>query len=399
MLNERLNLLKAVWFPELPQTDKLAFDKNMIHTNLSRERILCVLMIATFLILMGIDYVIGRTHPELNGLYIGAILYRAFLVLILIVFLIVPGHDTASDEIRGWHRFLDCGFVMITLIWTSSMTGALQLVRIGIEPYIIPILIAAAFIFQGGLRSAVTLGVSLFTLTAGLLHFQTNVHVLIAQLVNGTIFTIFAFVISRVVFALRMREFVNAKLIKDQKLALEEANLRLAESNEMLKRLTALDPLTGISNRRFFEKALRVEWKRQARAGRPLSVIMIDVDRFKSFNDSYGHQAGDECLKLVAETLRDSLKRPSDLVARYGGEEFVVLLPQTDRRGAHHVARRIMDAIIALNIRHVGSPLGQLSVSTGVGTCMPGKDFRHDALIREADEALYGCKAISRNEG
>ncbi len=375
MLIERLNRAKAFWFPNLPKEDRLAFWKDVTHTNLSREWILGVVMILALLILMTIDCVIGRVTPELYDLSICAILYRALMVSILVIFLIVQRRSIPIDEITTRHQFLDVGVACFGLAWTSLLTGALQLVRPGIEPYMIAVFVVAAFIFQGGLRSSITFGACLIILTVSMWHFQANPRIVIAQLVNGTLFTILAIFISRAVFVFHMREFLNGRTIRDQKLALEEAILQLAESNEMLKRLTAIDPLTGISNRRFLEEAFKKEWKRQMREGRALSVIMVDIDQFKSFNDSYGHLAGDECLKLVAATLQKSLRRPSDLVARFGGEEFVALLPQTDRKGALFVAKRMTDAVAALNIQHIGSPPGRLAISTGVGTCRPGKDL------------------------
>ena len=130
---------------------------------------------------------------------------------------------------------------------------------------------------------------------------------------------------------------------------------KLAQENEALQVLVTTDALTQVGNRRHFDAALSREWHRSARDAQPLALIMCDVDCFKQYNDTYGHQAGDVCLQRVAATLSESLQRPADLVTRYGGEEFAVILPNTDTTGAAHIAERIRAAVKALEIPHTNS--------------------------------------------
>ncbi|AOJ77704.1 sensor domain-containing diguanylate cyclase [Burkholderia ubonensis] len=169
---------------------------------------------------------------------------------------------------------------------------------------------------------------------------------------------------------------------------------QVAESK--LYRLAHTDALTGLDNRGRFDAVLAQEAQHATRSSRPLSVLFIDVDHFKSFNDYYGHQAGDNVLRQVAQCALRCLRRPSDHVARYGGEEFVVTLPDTDARGAAVVAEAIRRAIAGLDIAHERSPYGHLTVSIGVATAVGGR-VSAATLLRLADEALYRAKSGGRN--
>jgi diguanylate cyclase (GGDEF)-like protein len=164
-----------------------------------------------------------------------------------------------------------------------------------------------------------------------------------------------------------------------------------------LERLAFSDGLTRIANRRRFDEAFPAEWSRAARSAMPLTLMMLDVDYFKVFNDTYGHQAGDECLVRVAAALASVISRPGDLVARYGGEEFVVLLPGTDASGAVALAEKIRQAVAAESIEHRGSSLGQVSVSIGIATAVPEPRERPEQLLHAADDSLYKAKLAGRN--
>lgn len=166
-----------------------------------------------------------------------------------------------------------------------------------------------------------------------------------------------------------------------------------------LARLASLDGLTGLANRRSFDAALAREWKRCAQARLPLSVVLLDVDHFKSFNDHYGHQAGDECLRRVAAVVREAVRSNTDLAARYGGEEFVILLPEADEEGVEAVAERLRQEIEALAIPHGASAAAGpfVTASLGAATAWPAEGGDPAALLREADKALYEAKRAGRN--
>jgi diguanylate cyclase (GGDEF)-like protein len=171
-----------------------------------------------------------------------------------------------------------------------------------------------------------------------------------------------------------------------------------AMSNKALHTLARRDGLTGVSNRRHFDEMLAQEFLRARRQQLPLALIMVDVDMFKVFNDTYGHPAGDECLRRVAGAIRSSLLRPGDTLFRYGGEEFAVLLPATDAEGARVVAEAMRSAVAGLGMEHTGSSLGIVTISAGIGWIMPsgGSEAAAD-LVSMADHALYRAKEAGRN--
>lgn len=164
-----------------------------------------------------------------------------------------------------------------------------------------------------------------------------------------------------------------------------------------LEALAARDGLTGLVNRRSFDDILLREWQRARRDRRPLALIMIDVDQFKRYNDTYGHPQGDECLRQVATVLQSALFRPGDIAARYGGEEFVVLLPAADADGAALVAKRIEEHLTRLALPHPASTHGRVSVSMGIAAIEPDGKREPAVLLAAADAALYRAKHAGRN--
>jgi diguanylate cyclase (GGDEF)-like protein len=177
-------------------------------------------------------------------------------------------------------------------------------------------------------------------------------------------------------------------------LARIKLHIAFKQRTDILENLAFLDGLTGIANRRQFDRQLEKEWRRAARQEVPLSVLMIDIDHFKRFNDRYGHEAGDDCLRLVACTISGILKRPGDLVARYGGEEFAVILPDTDEKGACLVAEAIRLAVEALNLTCSSS----VTISLGVTGDIPRRQGNLQDWINAADRALYRAKKAGRNQ-
>jgi diguanylate cyclase (GGDEF)-like protein len=207
-------------------------------------------------------------------------------------------------------------------------------------------------------------------------------------------------------------DFISKPISGPLLLARVKTQLRVKYLADELRRIATIDALTELSNRRCFDDVLEREWKRARRVPQPISLLLVDIDHFKLFNDRYGHPAGDACLRLVATALRGSSLRPSDLVTRYGGEEYALLLPQTSRRGAGLLAKRVLDAVAAMWIPHEGSPTAEhVTVSVGVGSydeaspCWPRapstghEDPRSAAdLVLAADSALYAAKDGGRNQ-
>jgi two-component system chemotaxis family response regulator WspR len=199
----------------------------------------------------------------------------------------------------------------------------------------------------------------------------------------------------------RIRYHSNAhisRLQRDQAFRfLRESQKNLADANIELQKLAALDGLTGIANRRRFDETLQFEWQRGQRDKTPLSLLFCDIDHFKSYNDHFGHLAGDLCLKKVAAVLTEHLKRPADLAARYGGEEFALILPETEAAGALLIAEACRRHLEGLQIENPAASTGIVTISIGVATIVPSPDSTVEQLINRADQALYAAKRGGRN--
>ena len=175
-------------------------------------------------------------------------------------------------------------------------------------------------------------------------------------------------------------------------------HLKMQQQTAQLERLARRDGLTGLYNRRYFDEHLQLECIRHKRHDLPLSLIFIDIDYFKTYNDHYGHQAGDDCLRQVAAAINGSARRPGEVAARYGGEEFVVILPHTAAAEAYKFAIRLCELVEKLQLAHEKSTISDcVTISVGVASAMPGNGQSAQALIAEADQCLYEAKCVGRN--
>jgi diguanylate cyclase (GGDEF)-like protein len=188
------------------------------------------------------------------------------------------------------------------------------------------------------------------------------------------------------------------RLVAERTEALARANAELAEKNAQLTALSTTDALTGLANRRSFDHALDLEWRRSVRAGTWLSLAIVDIDAFKLLNDTLGHPAGDACLARLGVVLKRAANRSGELAARLGGEEFALLLPDTSPDAALIVAERTRDDVLALRHEHPSSPVAPVvTVSIGVATVRPAAGADPEGLVHAADEALYDAKRSGRN--
>ncbi len=203
--------------------------------------------------------------------------------------------------------------------------------------------------------------------------------------------------LTRVRSALRLKKEMDNRKQRERELL--EVKIELEKANAELRRLSQLDALTGILNRRVFDETLEYECRRVTRESDYISVIMLDIDDFKPYNDTYGHQTGDQCLRLIAQTLNKALQRTGDALFRYGGEEFTAILPNTDPKGARHVGEILREKVNELRIPHKTSQVtDHVTISVGVATLNFSKENTPFDLVEMADKALYEAKNSGRNQ-
>ncbi|MDQ0242772.1 diguanylate cyclase (GGDEF)-like protein/PAS domain S-box-containing protein [Bacillus fengqiuensis] len=192
--------------------------------------------------------------------------------------------------------------------------------------------------------------------------------------------------------------FLNDEGIPYQYVSIRTDTTQRKKAENQLRYLSNIDGLTKIANRRYFDQSLEMEWQKSIQDGEPISLLLFDIDYFKKYNDEYGHQSGDECLKRIAGVLKTVIDHPNDVIARYGGEEFAVILPQTDEEGAAFVAEKIRQNVEALRIPHIGSKTNDIvTISIGAVSSVAVGSERPEDLIVKADKALYQAKNEGRN--
>lgn len=379
----------AYWFPAMPEKDKAAFDLKFKYANILRLRIIAWLIIVFMLILLCIQfiYIGGIQRPEIKIVAPYIMILRLIFIGASLIFIVLSGLASPGADKR-FNDLLGSGFILFNLIGFAVLSGIIGSTSPGVaSSYIMAVLVLATFIHLNGLECIIIYGLAWAAMSISVWLLQPDWIVAFSAFLNGSVATVLGLVISRVIYINRIQDFLNRQLIEQQK---EE----LAASNDLLKQLTYIDALTGIPNRRFFNEYLPRECKRAERDKKCISLIMIDIDKFKVYNDTFGHQAGDNAMIQVAASLSKVVKRPGDMVARYGGEEFVAVLTDTDLSGARKVAGCMRQSVEELNINN---PDGRLTISLGLFCVRPCDHISPEELIGAADRALYQAKEAGGN--
>ncbi|GEM_PF-1111682 len=384
-----LYTLREHLFPGPTKREASAFRDTVTFNNLRRQRVLAPLVIAACLVLVvQVLFFMKESRVADRSVFLASILAQIVTAGFLTLFLYVTRDSRlpAAPGNRPWEKT----FAYFSLFWAAFSSGMLASGTSGSGPYMIAVLSIAAVIYLESVQGMLLFVLAPVVFACSALYRGADRNSLEQELASILAATLFAYIISRINFVMLLRNFRDAEYISGQQ-------RELLASNERLHQLSFLDPLTNIANRRFLEMSLVREWKQQTRSSRSLSVIMIDIDWFKAYNDTYGHLAGDACLRLVASALKASVKRPSDMVTRFGGEEFCVLLPETEREGAIRVGRRMLLAVRGLQIPHQGSSVGHVTASMGIACCQPHLSGRFEDLLAAADAALYNAKTAGKD--
>lgn len=375
------------------QLDRTELVRELTYTNLTRLRTMAWLLILFMLVFISTHllYINQISQDRILDTAPVILASRLIVVITAIIFLTFSGKLAAPEKIKNHHHWIVKCFTLVNLIYFAFITGLIQSVGPGIASSYIMVVLASAALIYFDLRDSIFIyGLAWVVMTITVWYFQTDWLVSFSSFLNCSVITVLAVYISGVIYNARVREYVNQSLVVRQR-------EKLTASNEMLLRLSYLDTLTGIPNRRYFDEFLAREWANAAQNSQMVAIIMIDIDRFKMFNDTFGHQAGDYCLQRVAAKLNDTIRKTGDIAARYGGEEFVVVLTNTELREARLIADRLRRAVSELVINHPGSPVGQITISLGVACGQPGEMTPLESLIAAADEALYQAKKAGGN--
>lgn len=288
-------------------------------------------------------------------------------------------------------------------IFAAAAVGGLILISLNsLEPYnyyyynaitvaMVMVFVLSRIQFKWGVIAAIIMW---FSLNTGLIWFGPMNNKL--AIVTITNYVFFGSAVSALIGTFLIERSLRQNYLQSRLLSLEKHDLE--ESNLILQYLSAIDGLTQIANRRSLDRSMAIEWQRALRKSEPIAFIMTDIDHFKTFNDTYGHQAGDECLRVVASLIRDHARRPGDLAARYGGEEFALVLTNSNAEQAGIIAEQIRKTIMETMIQYENSVSANITASLGVASMVPGREqAKPDALILEADQAMYRAKRLGRN--
>lgn len=394
MLDKIAKFIKKSFFIlSMSDSDKMEFTKYITSINISRVKITTM----TFIVLEALMLLIHliRNSGKLFDtpyIYYGS-MYTAMLVLMVIFLAIFT--KMAADVPKNLSRIIATGnvFIFFILAWCGGISLLDQFSNGQVIVYIMAVVsIAITPYFEPGSLFIIYLIVHVLFIAA-LPYFQNSTRVLFANIINSSTFVLMSWAISYMRYKNQVEVFINNKIILQKNDELRAVNIQLQEANRRLEIMSMTDGLTGVINRLSFENMLREEWDRCKRHKIPLSLIMVDIDYFKEYNDNYGHQAGDFCVKLVADVLSSCAKRSSDKVGRYGGDEFLVLLPHTDNDGAFHLAEQMRKEVEQNSVAHLYSAVSdRITISLGVNTTIPSDESSVDEFINNTDKALYIAK-------
>jgi len=324
------------------------------------------------------------------------IVYQTFLirfVLVIPLLLVILILSYYSHFERYEQVYLSAGSIVAGL--APVITMALVEPAVG-SLYLAPALIIILAIFcLVKLRFFYATGSALVIFSAYIFMIVYTGQALLPGTINNTVMFAVAILVGMI-----SNYFIEARLRNEYLLSreLEYRTIEVEAANRELQKLSTIDSLTGVANRRGYDDFINREWKRAAREHKRLSLVMADIDFFKAYNDNYGHKAGDDCLKRVAECLIDTASRPGDMVARYGGEEFVIVLSDTSLESAGILAAKALKAVESMKVEHSNSRVSKyVTVSLGVASTVPDQDLPPESLLEAADNALYMAKRGGRN--
>lgn len=398
MFFNKLKLIKCLIQVSVSEKYKSEFEISLNSINLTRAKVISITFIIMELIMLIASFIL-RKGDILKPPHIYYPIMYSILIIAMILYFFTFLHLEKNILQKGRSiKVIGVMFAITIVSWCVGISLIDQVAYGQIIVYVVAIMSAAVVPIFKPVELFIIYLVSEALFITLLPYFQKSSEIAFWDIVNTIFFLIVSWVISSIRYKNYIEEFNNKKIIQEKTNELNRVNKQLEEANRKLDKLSKTDSLTGILNRLVFDKAMKAEWKRCKECLEPLSLIMIDIDLFKLFNDNYGHQAGDECIKQVAETLAATAKPFSNIVARYGGEEFAIILPGTNKEKALELAEQLRKNVEDLAIPHAYSFVSRfVTISLGVHTLIPSDEASIEKLIRTADNALYQAKKKRNN--
>lgn len=386
MLAKMPKSAKRLLSTSLSDSHKTEFEIDINRTNIAKAKITAMTFIFLEVMMMVIHCIANK-----DNLFVAPYLYYGsmyILMLLVMIAFLAAFTKLGADVPRHIARIRYAGifFISLILIWCAGISLLDQLRSGQVIVYVVAIIAVAIT----PLMSPVTLLLTYLLIHSLFLiampYFQESTELLFINSINTTTFVIMSWAIAFMRYKRAIEEFNNRKIMLKK-------NDELQEANQRLEVLSSTDALTGVFNRLSFENRIKDEWNRCKRHSIQLSLIVVDIDLFKEFNDHYGHPAGDCCIKQIAGVLSACARRSSDMVARSGGEEFIILLPQLDEESALKLAERMRHGVEAVDVPHLYSGVSDhVTISLGTNTIIPTDESSIEEFINNADKALYKAK-------
>lgn len=390
MLFRIFKLMKDFLLVSVSDRYKKEFEIDINMINITRGKITAITFITVEIVQLTASLIIkGDAFLKRPSIYYGVMYITMIIAMTLFLLMFIKLENNISKNSTSI-AVVGAFFAIFILSWCSGISLLDQLSSGQIIVYAVAIIsIAVAPIFKPVILLLIYFAAN--TLFFILLPcFQKSSGMLFADYINSSAFVVISWVISYMMYKNYVDNFNNRKIIQDKSDELRKVNEELEDANRKLEKLSQTDGLTGIFNRAAFDSSMKSEWDRCKRYSISLSLIMIDIDFFKLFNDNYGHQAGDECLRQVAEVFLTCARRSSDVVARYGGEEFAIILSHIDKQNVIKFAEQLREKVEQLAILHSHSPVSKyVTISLGVSTTIPSSESSIEEFIGIADKALY----------
>ncbi|MDD2503057.1 MAG: GGDEF domain-containing protein [Clostridia bacterium] len=393
MIDKILNFIKKFLSTSISDGCKFEYDLYINKINIVKAKITAITFIVLEVMMIVTHYITNKDKLfDVPYIYYGSMYITILLAMIAFLVIFTRLGTDVPQNIAGI-RYAGVFFISFILMWCAGISLLDQLTSGQVIVYIVAIIATAItpLISPVALLLIYLLIHTLFLIL--MQYFQESAELLFMNSINTSTFVIMSWAISYMRYKKLIEEFNTRKIMQEKNEELNLINLQLQEANQKLEILSRTDSLTGVFNRLSFETRFEDEWSRCKRHSIPLSLIIVDIDFFKEFNDKYGHQAGDYCIKQIVGVLTACAKRSTDMVARLGGEEFVILLPHSNNENALKLAEQMRNGVEEAAVPHLYSDISDyVTISLGINTIIPSNESSIDEFINNADKALYKAK-------